>query len=49
MKAHTIYHIMGLFAKTRKQLRVVFDGSAKPDNSNVSINDCLEKRTELGT
>ena len=29
--------------KQTTQLRVVFDGSAKPDNSSVSINDCLEK------
>ena len=28
-------------------LRVVFDGSAKPDDSNVSINDCLEKGPNL--
>ena len=33
--------------KETTKLRVVFDGSAKPDNSNVSINDCLEKGPNL--
>ena len=33
--------------KKTTKLRVVFDSSAKPDNSNVSINDCLEKGPNL--
>ena len=33
--------------KETTKLRVVFNGSAKPDNSSVSINDCLEKGPNL--
>ena len=33
--------------KETTKSRVVFDGSGKPDNSNVSINDCLEKGPNL--
>ena len=33
--------------KETTKLRVVFDGSAKPDNTNLSINECLETGPNL--
>ena len=41
------HHGVNRSDKETTKLRVVFDGSAKPDNTNLSINECLETGPNL--